>query len=132
MGDHVNLASRLEGLNKYYGTNIIITQDTYTHCTECSGKNWTVRELDTVRVKGKHEPVTIYEVVATNRSTPQNRPLSIPFTRAWKHTSSATGLRRSNVLGNPKSLIQPISLHISTSPAAQNFWTIRLLKIGTA
>jgi adenylate cyclase len=63
MGDHVNLASRLEGLNKYYGTNIIITSDTYTACKECAAENWTIRELDTVRVKGKHDPVTIYELI---------------------------------------------------------------------
>ena len=57
------LASRLEGLNKFYGTNIIISQFTHAACTECAEDAWIVRELDTVRVKGKNDPVTIYELI---------------------------------------------------------------------
>jgi adenylate cyclase len=60
MGDNVNLASRLEGINKEYGTNIVISQFTYELIRDDS---FSVRELDSVRVKGKKEPVTIYELV---------------------------------------------------------------------
>ncbi len=60
MGDNVNLASRLEGINKQYGTNIVISQ--YTHAL-IKSNNLYVRELDSVRVKGKREPVTIYELI---------------------------------------------------------------------
>jgi len=59
IGDNVNLASRLEGLNKYYGTNLIISQFT----KERLNKSYIIRELDTVLVKGKKHPVTIYEVI---------------------------------------------------------------------
>lgn len=59
MGDHVNLASRLEGLNKEYGTNIIISEHTYAQVQQ---ENFTVRELDYVRVKGKEQAVAIYEL----------------------------------------------------------------------
>lgn len=59
MGDNVNLASRLEGINKIYGTNIIISEFTYEHVNQLI----LCRELDLVRVKGKTKPVTIYEVL---------------------------------------------------------------------
>ncbi len=59
MGDHVNLGSRLEGTNKQYGTNIIISEYTYNHVKE----QFVTRELDLVRVKGKEDPVRIYELV---------------------------------------------------------------------
>ncbi len=60
MGDQVNLGSRVEGANKVYGTELIITEHTYKLV-----KDYTiVRELDIVRVKGKVKPVKIYELLA--------------------------------------------------------------------
>jgi adenylate cyclase len=60
LGDTVNLSSRLEGLNKDYGTHIIVNESTYA-ATANSG--FLFRELDLIRVKGKKLPVTIYELV---------------------------------------------------------------------
>lgn len=60
MGDAVNLASRLEGINKNYGTKIIISEFTLAQVHE----DFIVRELDWVRVKGKLLPVKIYELVS--------------------------------------------------------------------
>lgn len=60
MGDNVNLASRLEGVNKEYGTRTIAAAATVDRLTERSG----LRLLDSIRVKGKTEPVEIFEVVA--------------------------------------------------------------------
>ncbi len=59
IGDTVNLASRLEGLNKVYQTKIIISEHTRR---ELRG-NFLLRKLDRVIVKGKREPVTIYELL---------------------------------------------------------------------
>ncbi|MBW2699228.1 MAG: adenylate/guanylate cyclase domain-containing protein [Deltaproteobacteria bacterium] len=59
MGDNVNLGSRLEGSNKQYGTHIIISE----HTRKAIGDHFTCRELDLVAVKGKQEPVRIFELV---------------------------------------------------------------------
>ena len=63
MGDHVNLGSRLEGTNKEYGTNIIISEFTYAVVKE----SMSCRELDWVRVKGKIKPVKIYELLGEKK-----------------------------------------------------------------
>lgn len=60
MGDTVNLGSRLEGLNKPYGTRIIISATTKAKVEK---KPFVVRKLDMVMVKGKKEPITIYELL---------------------------------------------------------------------
>jgi adenylate cyclase len=59
MGDEVNLASRLEGLTKQYGVDIIVGEKTRNLV-----KDFLYRELDHVRVKGKDKPVAIYEPLA--------------------------------------------------------------------
>ena len=59
VGDAVNLASRLEGLNKVYGTNIIVSEFT---ATALNPVRFITRELDLVKVKGKERAVRIYEL----------------------------------------------------------------------
>lgn len=59
VGDHVNLASRLEGLNKYYGTTILVSEFTAAQVKEAL----ILQEVDWVRVKGKTRPLRIYEVL---------------------------------------------------------------------
>src|SRR5258708_2898124 len=58
IGDNVNLGSRLEGMNKEYGTKIIISESTYLHAKN----GLIVRCLDTVAVKGKTQGIVIYEL----------------------------------------------------------------------
>ncbi|MFH1146775.1 MAG: adenylate/guanylate cyclase domain-containing protein [Pseudomonadota bacterium] len=68
VGDSVNLASRLEGLNKIYGTRIIISESTLSQLESAVGPqdqgSFAVRELDSIKVKGKDKPVVIYELSA--------------------------------------------------------------------
>jgi adenylate cyclase len=60
MGDHVNLGSRLEGANKFYGTKIMISEFTYEHVKD----KFHTRELDLIAVKGKARPIKVYELIA--------------------------------------------------------------------
>jgi len=59
LGDNVNLASRLEGLTKVYGVNVLVSEETRGEV----GDKFLCRELDRVRVKGKQVPIRIYELV---------------------------------------------------------------------
>jgi len=61
VSDAVNLASRIEGLTKMYGTSIIISQDTLIKLQDPSRYNY--RFLDVVKVKGKKEAVYIFEIL---------------------------------------------------------------------
>ena len=67
MGDSVNLASRLEGANKWYGTTAMISENTYTNVKD----HVDVRKLDTIRVIGKTEPIVIYELFGIKGTLPQ-------------------------------------------------------------
>lgn len=58
LGDDVNLASRLEGQSKTYGVNIVIGQNTQSQVPELA-----TLELDRIKVKGKHEAVTVYALL---------------------------------------------------------------------
>jgi adenylate cyclase len=58
IGDGVNLASRLEGANKHYGTEILISELTVR---ELQGE-YLLREVDQIRVKGKLQPIGVFEV----------------------------------------------------------------------
>lgn len=59
MGDTINLGSRLEGVNKQYGTNIVVSDAT----RDLIKSKYLTRKLDSITVKGKKIPITIYELV---------------------------------------------------------------------
>ena len=65
IGDGVNLSARLESITKQYGCDIVLSEHTYERCQE---QVW-VRELDLIRVKGKLEPVKIYELSRRSHRT---------------------------------------------------------------
>lgn len=69
VGDNVNLASRLEGLNKLYRTSIIVGEATAARI----GDAVALRELDLIRVVGRAEPVRIYECAAERGQLAEDR-----------------------------------------------------------
>lgn len=73
IGDNVNLASRLEGLTKYYGQKIVVSQAVKDAC----GDGYYFRILDNVRVKGKEKPVTIYTVYTLEEAEARREELSL-------------------------------------------------------
>ena len=67
IGDTVNLAARLEGTNKVYGTKAIISEAVYEKLQDL----FVCRELDFITVKGKTQPVRIYELLYPTNKAPQ-------------------------------------------------------------
>ena len=65
MGDVANLASRLEGVNKLYGTQILVTERTRRE----AGASIVARKIDTVRVIGRQEPVELWELLRESDQT---------------------------------------------------------------
>jgi class 3 adenylate cyclase len=66
MGDSVNLASRLEGMNKHYGTRLLVSESTLV----AAGGGFSMRPIDRVAVKGRHQGVWVYELVGRTSSLP--------------------------------------------------------------
>ncbi len=69
MGDSVNLGSRLEGMNKEYGTHIIVPKYTYEEVKD----KFILRQLDHIKVKGKKIPIKIFELMADKEGAPALR-----------------------------------------------------------
>ncbi|MES2130632.1 MAG: adenylate/guanylate cyclase domain-containing protein [Pseudomonadota bacterium] len=80
LGDTVNLASRLEGLCKRYGVAIVVSETTMLRCAGV-----VFRELDLVRVKGKREPVRIFEAMG--------REGAVDTTQLARHHDGLTAYR---------------------------------------
>src|SRR5437588_1554242 len=79
MGDTVNVASRLEGANKYFGTSIMAAKSTFDR----AAASFAWRELDTIRVQGRDEPIGIYEPLACHgQETPEQKVLAAAYRHA--------------------------------------------------
>ena len=80
MGDNVNLASRLEGMTKQYRCRIVISEGTYRQVAD----HFVCRELDRIRVKGKHQPVVVYELLDVEAARPKYQALITRFESAME------------------------------------------------
>ncbi len=106
IGNGVDISSRLEGVTKEYGCDIILSEFTYNLCQE---QVW-VRELDCIRVKGKSRPINIYELIGDRRDSlePKTHEFlelyaagrvaysSMNFSQALRYFQSAQQLRPSD------------------------------------
>jgi class 3 adenylate cyclase len=84
LGDTVNLASRLESANKYYGTRILIGEETRRE----AGDAIEVREMDLLAVKGKHQVVRVYELLGLAGESSSERA------RGWREYESGLAAYR--------------------------------------
>jgi adenylate cyclase len=82
MSDAVNVASRLEGANKYYGTTILASETTVA----LTGSKFFWRELDTIQVQGRVNAVRIYELIAeAGKETPQQAAAAAIYSEGLAH-----------------------------------------------
>lgn len=107
IGNGVDISSRLEGVTKEYGCDIILSEFTYNLCQE---QVW-VRELDCIRVKGKSLPINIYELIGDRRDSLEPKTYeflelyaagraaysSMNFSQALRYFQSAQQLRPSDL-----------------------------------
>ena len=77
IGDGVNLASRLEGVNKTYGSTILVSESTWERVRDRVGG----RELDIVQVKGKQAPTRIFEILGLHPLAPEPARRAAEFER---------------------------------------------------
>jgi adenylate cyclase len=77
MGNDVNTASRMEGMNKDYGTHILVSEATINSARQALKDDtaYTVREVDSVRMKGKAEPVRLFELRSRGAPPGSDLPL---------------------------------------------------------
>ncbi|MDR3492648.1 MAG: adenylate/guanylate cyclase domain-containing protein [Gammaproteobacteria bacterium] len=92
LGDAVNLGSRVEGLTKFYGVKIMVTESTQHEQTK-----FLFRKLDRVRVKGKKNGITIYEVICRkaeateellNQISQSNQAIECYFNKEWEEAEN--------------------------------------------
>ena len=93
MGDMVNLASRLEGANKYFATSIMASQETVNR----AGPGFRWRELDSIQVAGRSQPIDIYEpLAATGQETPEQQAHAAAYAEGlgrWRARDFAAAAR---------------------------------------
>jgi len=93
LGDAVNLSSRLEGLTKFYGVKLIVGENTHE-----GQDDYVFRKLDKVQVKGKTEPVIIYEPVCLKSEASEellqsidayHQALALHYAKDWTASKTA-------------------------------------------
>jgi len=135
IGDAVNLAARLEGANKYYGSTILVSEFTHAMIQEV----FLCRELDRIRVQGKNDAIRIYEVIAEiDNASPMMRDSAARFEEAlrafrrmrfeeaaplFKHCIETTGDPASQLY------LQRITDLVANPPAANWDWTYHISKL---
>ncbi|TAL19253.1 adenylate/guanylate cyclase domain-containing protein [Patescibacteria group bacterium] len=111
MGDAVNLGSRLEGLNKEYGTEIIVSESTAAKLSS----GILLRPLDLVAVKGKKEPVEIFEVVGRRDEA---APAMIQFAADF---AAARSLYREKKFSEAKAAFEALGEKFPADFATKNY-----------
>ena len=116
IGDGVNLSSRLESITKQYGCDIVLSEHTYELCKE----RIRVRELDLIRVKGKMEPVKIYELLGeSSEPIDMKTKIFLDLYQQGREAYKAASFDLAISLFNLAQALQPedraIDLHIARS-----------------
>jgi len=131
MSDAVNLASRLEGANKFYGTTIIASETTVA----LAAKTFVWRELDTVRVKGRSQALRIFELLAfAGRKTPLQEAFitdykdGLALWRAGKFDLAAKSFEHSAEMDRPSAIFLKRARELAETPPGGEWDSIRTLQ----
>ena len=131
MSDAVNLASRLEGANKFYGTTIIASETTVA----LAGEAFAWRELDAIRVKGRTQALKIYELLAlstelaaSQQALVANYAEGLAHWRAREFERAATCFDRSAGIDRPASLFGQRARELAQNPPGEDWDPIRTLQ----
>ncbi len=131
MSDAVNVASRLEGANKYYGTAIIASETTVA----ATGSTFTWRELDATRVKGRNTPVKIYELIAlAGEATPQQEEAAAAYAEGlalWRKrdfAAAAQSFGRAASFDPPSGFLLKSALKYASEPPGPDWEPVSALE----
>ena len=131
MGDMVNVASRLEGANKFFGTTVIASETTMAQ----TGGAFVWRELDTIRVKGRAGATKIYEpLAAAGEAAPQQLSCSETYAeglarwRARDFAGAADHFARSASADPPSALFLERATEIARDPPGPDWEPINALE----
>jgi len=131
MSDAVNLASRLEGANKYYGTTIIASETTVA----ATGSTFVWRELDATRVKGRNTPVKIYELVAlAGEATPKQQEAVAAYAEGlalWRKrefSAAAECFAQAASFDEPSALFQKAARRYASKPPEPDWEPVSVLE----
>ncbi|MCI5120880.1 MAG: adenylate/guanylate cyclase domain-containing protein, partial [Candidatus Electrothrix sp. AUS4] len=115
ISDAVNLASRLEGLAKIYGASLVISGHTYYRLQK--PLRYRIRELDLVAVKGKSQPVSVFEVLEGDESEAMEKKRACK-----KHFEKGIFLYRDKHFHRARQIMQGILLDNPSDKAAQLYY----------
>jgi adenylate cyclase len=131
MSDAVNVASRLEGANKYFGTSIIASEMTVA----LTGTTFAWRELDSIRVIGRSDPVKIYEpLAASGQLTPQQSASAaayaegLTFWRSRKFSDAMKCFDRVAEVDPPSALFRRRAKEFADHPPPQEWVAVNKLE----
>jgi class 3 adenylate cyclase/CHASE2 domain-containing sensor protein len=131
MSDAVNVASRLEGANKYYGTTIVASETTVA-LTETK---FAWRELDAVRVQGRSAPVKIYELLSeAGQETPQQVAAAAAYAeglalwRAREFQAAANCFARAAEIDKPSALFLGRANAFTSNPPGPDWEPVSTLE----
>jgi len=131
MSDAVNLASRLEGANKFYGSTVIASETTVAQ----AGNAFAWRELDAIRVKGRNQALKIYEllapadgITAAQQQVVANYADGLSHWRAREFDQAATAFGRSAESDRPSALFRNRARELASNPPGADWDPIRSLQ----
>jgi adenylate cyclase len=131
IGDSVNLASRLEGANKYFGTSILASEATMA----LTGTTFRWREIDTMRVKGRMQPVRVYEPLAeAGQQSPEQVARAEAYSQGlarWRERDFAGAVRSFASAANadlPSALFMERAKRLSLGPPGEDWEPINTLE----